>query len=490
MKLFLKFFATFFSLIHLLCFALQAQQNHFIYMQTENKQPFYVKTKNRLLSSSATGYLIIPKLTEGDYQLTIGFPKNEWPEQEVACSISNKDLGFLLKNFDEKGWGLFNLQSMNLIMAFNKNAVEKDISTKEEIASFQKETLKTRGEIVSSNITKSDIVTTEKPIPQKPIEAGKQQNKSILISDVKVSEVIYPKIEPKVDSLIKQDDSKVVTNVVVLDTDNLIENNSANSKNESKTTPMVTGVTVKNIEEKLPSINRIKEDKQTEKPLIKTSENFLPAVYRIKKLFSISSNQGIDLVYEDEINSNADTIRIFIPFPIGSFKIENKTEILDLTNSNKVKENIKTGDVKFIEIEVSNPNTQEQTLKSKINPTDSFKSQKVTVKQNQVIDNSILSNSDCKIIATEDDFFKLRKKMAGEANNVVMIEIAKNTFKSMCFTTVQLKNLSVLFLNDEGKYRFFDEAYPFVSDSNNYSTLQTVLHDPYYINRFKAMLRR
>ncbi|MEO7766014.1 MAG: hypothetical protein ABIS01_01265, partial [Ferruginibacter sp.] len=44
---------------------LKAQQNHFIYVQTENRQPFYVKVNSKLYSSSATGYLVVAKLKEG-----------------------------------------------------------------------------------------------------------------------------------------------------------------------------------------------------------------------------------------------------------------------------------------------------------------------------------------------------------------------------------------------------------------------------------------
>ena len=109
------------------------------------------------------------------------------------------------------------------------------------------------------------------------------------------------------------------------------------------------------------------------------------------------------------------------------------------------------------------------------------------VKENIV--KPVMINSDCKNFATEEDFLKLRKKMAAEDNDDGMISIAKKTFKSKCFTTEQVKNLCVLFLKDEGKYKIFDAAYPFVSDSYNFSTLETQLTDVYFINRFKVMIR-
>jgi hypothetical protein len=79
--------------------------------------------------------------------------------------------------------------------------------------------------------------------------------------------------------------------------------------------------------------------------------------------------------------------------------------------------------------------------------------------------------------------------MAEADNADEMISRAKKIFKTKCFTTEQVKNLSVLFLKDEGKYNFFDTAYPFASDSQNYVSLQSQLTDTYYIDRFKVMIR-
>src|SRR4051812_33180583 len=114
----LKIRLLFFSFIIFL--GSQAQQNHFIYIQTENKQPFYIKLDKQLYSSNASGYIILPKLKNGTYDLAIGFPKSEWPEQKMTCSIDNKDIGFLLKNFGDKGWGLFNMQTMDITMSGSK----------------------------------------------------------------------------------------------------------------------------------------------------------------------------------------------------------------------------------------------------------------------------------------------------------------------------------------------------------------------------------
>ena len=115
-----------FSLFLLISFKLIAQQDHFIYIQTENSQAFYVKIDKKIISSSASGYVIVSKLVEGIYHLSIGFPKKEMEEQNFVCSVDKKDKGYSLKNFGEKGWGLFNLQSMEITMAVTKTISSPD----------------------------------------------------------------------------------------------------------------------------------------------------------------------------------------------------------------------------------------------------------------------------------------------------------------------------------------------------------------------------
>ena len=53
----------------------------------------------------------------------------------------------------------------------------------------------------------------------------------------------------------------------------------------------------------------------------------------------------------------------------------------------------------------------------------------------------------------------------------------------------QIRNLSVLFLREDARVSYFEIAYPFVFDSNNFIKLQNQLTDPNYINRFQSMIR-
>ena len=96
---------------------------------------------------------------------------------------------------------------------------------------------------------------------------------------------------------------------------------------------------------------------------------------------------------------------------------------------------------------------------------------------------------DCIANASNDDFFKLRKKMASAKTDDSMLEIAKKGFKAKCFSSEQVKSLGALFLKEAGRYAFFDMAYQFVWDTHNFSSLEDQLSEPYYKSRFKAMIR-
>src|SRR4051812_38175681 len=104
------------SAFMVLSLAAHAQQLHFIYIQADNKQPFSVELNGKYYSSSSIGYIILPKLSDGTYTLKINFAKNSYPEQNFTVNVSGKDYGYALKNFDNKGWGLFNFQTTDVVM--------------------------------------------------------------------------------------------------------------------------------------------------------------------------------------------------------------------------------------------------------------------------------------------------------------------------------------------------------------------------------------
>lgn len=381
----------------------KAQHNHFVYLQSDNKQPFYVKLKGNVYSSSASGYLIIPKLQAGTHELSVGFPKNQWPTQTIPVTISGKDLGYLLKNFESKGWGLFNIQTMDVIMSS----------------------------------TAGNTAPTTKP-------------------------------ETKTDEF-----SNALADVV--NTPSIKEIKKETPEEEKKREPVKEVAAV-------PVVNKTEEPVVAEKPVA------LKPASLIKKIKSIQTGESSDITYLVSDENGADTVDIIIPIEKNITEPTAQQAPVVVKETPQYKETTdtkKTAEPKFIDIDLPAPDKKEESKEiasvKKEEPAKAATESAATPLQ--------MINSDCKTVATEDDFLKARKKMTAQKSDEDMVNAAKKLFKQKCYSTAQVKNLSVLFLKDEGKYKFFDTVYPFVYDSREFKQLESQLSEEYYISRFRSMLR-
>jgi Domain of unknown function (DUF4476) len=389
-----------------------SQRVYFVYLQAEAAEPFFVKMNDKVFSSTTSGYLILSKLRDSTYRFSIGFPQNKWPENNFSVAINGKDHGYLLKNFGEKGWGLFDLQTLSVQMPLAA-MTRMDKTGKQE-----NRTVSAFTEILSR--AADDPSLKEKPIMPKPEE--------------KKMEAIA-KVEPK-----KEELKPVIT---------------------AATGPM-TEPPKATIQE--PFIGKKEEEKTIPVELYK------PSV--ITKKSESSTTEGFGLIFVDQYaNGTNDTIRLLIPNPkpvLNEVKQEPREE------------------KKFLDILPDSVATEKRQVPEMNQDVVVKKDSTPEIKQVSV--NKPEVKNKCGAVAGETDFFKLRKEMAAETGDDNMIREAKKYFKIKCFTTPQLKNLSALFLSDWGKFKFFDAAYPYVADEENFNSLQSEMKDVYYINRFNGML--
>lgn len=447
-----------------------SQKVYFVYLQSEQEQAFFVKLNEKVHSSSASGYLILSKLKDSSYTINVGFPQNRWPEQRFAINIKAKDHGFLLKNFGDKGWGLFDMQSLAVQMSLttaNKeisNTVKKPVSAFTDILAKAADdsTLRERPVVAKAEEKKPEIKITE--------VAKKEEIKPAIVTpDVVKAEENKPVI--KMEELAKKEELKPVVVDTVLTT---IKDTKAEITNEPVATkpPVIEEKPVVKTEE--PQTETIKE-KQAE--ILAENPQVTEEVYKksvvIRKGES-STTEGFGLTFIDEFaNGSRDTIRILIPNlkPVaGQVKPEPKQE------------------KKFLEITSDTATANKEVIQS----TKEEVKEEAVIKQNNqpvVAVEKTPAVAACKEVAIESDFLKLRKNMAAAETDDDMIDEAKKYFKNKCFATSQIRNLSTLFLNEAGKYKFFDLAYQYASDPTNFRSLESELKDEYYINRFKAMLR-
>lgn len=351
-----------------------AQQQHFMFIQSDNRQPFNVTMAKTNYSSSANGYLVIPKLANGEYSFTIGFAGNEIKDQPFHCVIDKKDIGFTLKQFGDKGWGLFNLQTFEILMANQKPTA----NTKFDVV---KQTPKAQPEIA--------------PEPQKPIE--KKDEPVVKPKDsVAIVKVTAPAKGPE----------KIDTPKVVIE--------------QQEVKPVVPDPIPQKPEVNIPTANTAP---QKQLGVFKYGES--------------GFNTGLQLTYIEVDATYSDTIRVFIPYQSASSSNQSSSSSVGISVDTTVK----------------------------------------------------AFNTNCISLAADDDFFKLRRKMSAESEDGPMINAAKKVFKAKCFTVQQIKNLSTLFLNDNGRYQFFEAAYPFAYDVYKFNSLIAELTDIALINKFTELTK-
>ena len=92
-----------------------AQQNWFLYIQSESSQSFYVRIGETIYSSSPVGHLVINGLHDSTYRLAIGFPQSQYREHQFAIPVKRKDHGFELKKSDARSWVLYDWQAQETI---------------------------------------------------------------------------------------------------------------------------------------------------------------------------------------------------------------------------------------------------------------------------------------------------------------------------------------------------------------------------------------
>jgi hypothetical protein len=403
-----------------------AQEKHFVFIQSDNKQPFYVSINGKIYSSTASGYVIIPKQLEGEYNAVIGFAGNSFPEQSFKYVIDKKDLGFNLKNFGEKGWGLFNLQTLAVTMA---------------------------GE-VGANVARAVV---EKPKEEYKPEITFEKKKEKPVAKAEPA----PEVKPVVTDTAVNKEAVATTQTSVAKSDDAPKGETTPPTQKTSDEPVKTTT--------------------TETGVASTSK---PTTDDVKKVSEVKGSMGTYLTYVDGSEKGKDTIEVIIPRNNKKSSASTSVEVKSSDASNSAvassassdtlnSNSNNSGDLRFLNMDMKKSKTETAS------PT-----------SDAPVSITPPSNSICKNVASDDDVVRLRRKMALQANDEKMINEAKKVYRNNCLTTRQVKALSTLFMSDEGRYKFFDASYDHIADAEAYSSLQAEFIDPYFINRFKAMLRK
>jgi hypothetical protein len=427
------------------CASVSAQKVYFIYLESDNGLPFYVRTTDKVYSSSSSGYLILSNLVDSNYTLFLGFPSAQSKEAKFMVSIKGFDRGFAIKQM-ESGVQLFDLQTLDLIRPVQDQA-RANVAYEERSDAFTM--------LLSKASDDSSILLV--PIFAKA-ELPKTGEKEKAVT---IREEIKPKAEDSRPAESKPIDKEVV----------ILSDTSAKSKTDTiEVKPQNAVAEVKKEENK----TELKESKPepVQNNRADSSSNALSIEEyqksNIQKHSESSTSEGFGLVYLDKNGTSVDTIRLLIPNPKIIFRKEDTVRQVDKVFFEASKDSV-------------------QVLRTeKLSSDNASSGDSVSVAPKKKLITS--QKNKCPNQATDNDFFKLRRNMAAEETDEAMVDEARKFFKSKCYTTEQIKNLSALFLTSAGKYLFFDAAYMHVSNQEQFGALQSEIKDEYYLRRFKALI--
>ncbi len=299
-------------LIWLVCFIPGigfSQHYHFIYIQGDNQQTFYVKKAGELISSSSTGFVIVPKLQSGTHQFIIGFPKNQWPEFEFQTEIRSNDRGFTLRNFDDKGWGLFDLQSTEVIMG-RKIEPPKAEPLRDAPKSDDPFSVILASAVGDEGIRETGLIamTVLKPIPV----AAKASTPA---PPAVKKETALPKPVSEPPAPVADQKAVAVNTPPVSAETAKVEKTAAETSITKTETPILSAPVKTEPQQKTESLPELKTEttKAVDKP-VPESKNM------IRKISEIKLSRSTELIYLDVTGSVTDTIVVVIDDPEADVK--------------------------------------------------------------------------------------------------------------------------------------------------------------------------
>jgi len=161
-----------------------------------------------------------------------------------------------------------------------------------------------------------------------------------------------------------------------------------------------------------------------------------------KKVMTKQNRDGLDQIYIDK----EDTVSIFIPY-------QNDANGVVVTNSIAAKISIDTAQKKATTIDKTKP------------------------------------ANNCNALASAYDFYQTRLDIAAATTEKAMFDAADRAFKLKCYTVEQVKNLAVLFIEEDKRLKFVKQVYTSISDIEKYSSLEKLFTQTETIEAFKNFIK-
>jgi len=452
-------------------------QHHYIYVQTEDQQPFYIRYGQEVISSSANGYAIVPRLSDSTYSFIMGTAKSARPGAVFSVALEHKDHGFILRNKEEQ-ITLTDFRSGDVLVGIQQEQ-KKAIAVSDG------------GQVTGDAFTNSLALAISDPQLTKTELVKKDEQLSLNKKPEQNKGVVHNGEIPKSSSRPDEPGTQSSTSNVKAPTSTNTSGKSSNKNAEIGPRPTLktsgSEQSLATVQPKtsagpasVPSSSlgqNIKEVGMMQKNAVSavTTPDQSPS-RRFEKPVQISDlkgNNGQEVVYVDASGKNlGDTVKVWIPNESKGMPAQIKTtSSMELNResgkaSNQLQENAKTP---------TKPSIKDPELQATV---------KAAGKEMQISN----VRTDCKGLANDNEVVGLIKKMGGVVDEDDKVALALKSCKAKCHTSKQVKSLCEAFGREEGRYKLMDATYSLVFDPGNFTDLETLLKDPYFIHRFQALV--
>ncbi len=417
-SIFFLFFLTF-------SIQISAQQRHYILLQSDGGSSFTVKLNDQTFQSSSAGHMIIPRLYSNRYSLQVNID-NGAKSVFFSCNLTENDLAYTLKNFGEKGWGLQNMSTKEVMLAATQPISDAGVSGSSVFSDMLMEVAD------DTLLNKKTIPVVDPIVKQIPIENATIANSA----EVEIQHVI--------DSVAQLQDLQDKAEQTI---ENITQEISPQEIND---TPAAS--------------------------IFPTNELLTDTV--VVDVHPIDINQQNDINQPRADSSEiTKTIAPEIFVPIDTVKQSLDNPFYNAGSTTEPKK------------EVENKETQQPVAEKEVVSDKIQTEQPPTTDTKTIIATQAALRPGCKEMYADESIEKLKRKVVNENSIDAMIQVILKATSNKCLTTAQVKTLGGLFLSDEGRYSLYDALYNRVYDYGMYSILEKQIVDPYYKTRFLALLR-
>lgn len=464
------------------------EQQHYVYIQSEKGQPFYVKVNGQVLSSTERGYIILPKLESGTVPMSIGYAQSEGPaqEQKFHVRIAKNDQGFLLK----KG-ALYNLQTFREIKADNGDGstataaaqepapeavaanAPVDTTRKEMMGNLQKDLEDTFSQ-------KATVTGPHKPSSPKSSNAFSSALDKVVVSgDDREEPVVEPApVKPAEGTAVPTEEApvkkprgkkhKAEREPLSEEEQDILKSVMAEESKAAASEAAVVDQPKQEAEEQ-PAPKKQKKHKKRE-----GDPDFIEFQEEGKASAGVPASTPAPAAVPVETTAPAVALPATEEAPVRKKK---KRKLFDDTEHPN---NIITDSSGYgVAVGTETPSRKKKKNDEAV--------AEATEKKDA---GTRLINTDCGNVMDEATFRKVLRKFVSAKSDESMIDVFRKSTRNYCLETTQVKSLALLVSAEEARYRLLDMAYAKTYDTEKYGSLESLLTDSYYKGRFRAMLHK